>query len=152
MGILAQTSQVSTDTSSKPTLTEAGEKLLNVMVDPQRRTWSVSKICRAAGISRDSFYRLFKNQDFIQLYFERCKIACVSWAHPVINAMANAAINGDVAAGKILLEMAGMYQHVGRVEIYNTHDVGPSLKDILHRRGALAECIDITPAGEILHE
>lgn len=117
-------------------LTPAGHALLEVIVDPITRTMSVTDICDLAGISRDSYYRLFKQEPFVRAYLDACKIFGVSAAMPTIQSVAKSAIDGDMMAAKLILEMAGLHQPTARVEHTHTHEAGPSLKEILSRRQA----------------
>jgi hypothetical protein len=117
-------------------LTPAGHALLEVVVDPITRTMSVTDICDLAGISRDSYYRLFRQESFVRAYLDACKVFGVAAAMPTIQSVAKSAIDGDMMAAKLILEMSGLHQPTARVEHTHTHEAGPSLKEILSRRQA----------------
>lgn len=116
-------------------LTEAGEKLLEVMVNPETRTWTVTKICETAGISRDSFYRLFnRDPQFVEAYTQMCQTACLSHALSAINALAQEAKTGDVQAAKAVLEMAGIRNPSATLNLNHQAGATPTLKDIIAKR------------------
>ena len=134
---MAVGSAVSTDGLAKYQLSPAGEQLLAVLVDPLARTMSIADVCKTADISRDSYYRLFKQEQFVAAYMDACKTACITAAMPTMQSVAGRAIAGDMQAAQMILAMTGLHQPAARV--YHTHTVeaGPSLKEILARRNAI---------------
>lgn len=120
--------EVSTD---KIHLTDAGERLLEVLKVPEFRIQTVTSICERAEISRDSYYRLFRSPDFIQKYLELCKNTLLSFAMPASLALGRQAELGDVSAIKMVLEMSGVYQPKATVDVNHTYDAGPTLRDLL---------------------
>ncbi len=124
-------SPASTDTIN---LTEAGEKLLEALKIPELRVQSVTAICQHAGISRDSFYRIWKTPEFTQKYKELCTDTLLSFALPASEALGEAATMKDVNAIKMILEMSGIYSPKASVDVTHTVNSGPSLKEILARR------------------
>ncbi len=125
--------------SVKPTdrfkdLTEAGRQLLEVIIDPVSRTLSVTKICEKAGISRDSYYRLWKEPYFQSVYREICQTTCLGSALAAMEALCKNATMGDVQSAKMVLEMAGLYQPQATVTIDSTPNKGPTLLEIYKRR------------------
>lgn len=129
----AGTSLSLSPTDRFPNLTEAGRQLLEVMIDPVNRTLPVTKICEKANISRDSFYRLWKNEAFKIAYQELCQTTCLSQALAAINALGVQASLGDPACIKMVLEMAGMYQPKATLNVNHTIEA-PTLKEILKAR------------------
>ena len=115
-------------------VTEAGQRLLEVIIEPAARTMTVIQICELAGISKGSYYLLFKDQRFLDAYYQACKTACITAAMPTMQSVAGKAIAGDMAAAQLILTMTGLHQPTARVEHTHTHDVGLSLKEILARR------------------
>lgn len=115
-------------------VTEAGERLLEVIVNPESRTLPVSKICQMAGISRDSWYRLWKDERFVRAYNDLCQITCLSQVFPVINALAKQAQAGDPYAAKMILEVAGFYKPAATVSINHQVDAGPTLRELLNNK------------------
>jgi len=131
MGVLPHKSELSTD---KVHLTDAGEKLLEVMKIPELRMQSVTKICEHAGISRDSYYRLFRSPDFVQKYSELCKDVLLSFAMPASMALGRQAELGDPSCIKMILEMSGIYQPKASVEHVHTIEAGQSLLEMYRAR------------------
>ena len=127
-------SPASTDRLAKYQLSPAGDALLAVLIDPIARTMSIADICKTADISRDSYYRLFKQEAFVAAYMDACKTACITAAMPTMQSVAGKAIAGDMAAAAMILQMTGLHQPTARVEHTHTHEAGPSLKEILARR------------------
>lgn len=115
-------------------LTEAGEKLLEVIINPESRTLPVTQICQKAGISRDSWYRLWKDERFIQAFNELCQTMLLSGVAPASHALIVQAAMGDTAAIKMILEMAGFYKPAATVNINHQVDAGPSLRELLDTR------------------
>ena len=115
-------------------VTEAGQKLLEVMIEPAARTMQVQEICAVAGISKGSYYLLFKDQRFLDAYMAACKTACITAAMPTMQSVAGKAIAGDMQAAQMILQMTGLHQPTARVEHTHTHEAGLSLKEILARR------------------
>ena len=115
-------------------VTEAGQRLLEVMIEPAARTMQVQEICAVAGISKGSYYLLFKDQRFLDAYMAACKSLCITAGMPVIQTVAGKAIAGDMQAAQLILTMSGLHQPTARVEHTHTHEAGPSLKEILARR------------------
>ena len=124
----------STDGLTKYQLSPAGDALLAVLIDPIARTMSITEICAKADISRDSYYRLFRQEQFVAAYMDACKTACITAAMPTMQSVAGKAIAGDMAAAQLILTMTGLHQPTARVEHTHTHEAGPSLKEILARR------------------
>lgn len=116
-----------TDGLAKYQLSPAGEQLLTVLVDPIARTMSITEICAKADISRDSYYRLFRQDVFVQAYMDACKTACITAAMPTMQSVAGRAIAGDMQAAQMILSMTGLHQPTARVEHTHTIDAGPSL-------------------------
>lgn len=126
-----------TEGLEKYKLSPAGEALLAVIVDPVARTMSVRDICRTAGISHDSYYRLFKQETFVAAYLDACKTACITAAMPTMQSVAGKAIAGDMQAAQMILSMAGLHQPTARVEHTHTHEAGKSLLDMYKARKAV---------------
>jgi AcrR family transcriptional regulator len=115
-------------------VTDAGCKLLDVMIDPVARTMSVIDICAVAGISKGSYYLLFKDKRFLDAYYQACKTACITAAMPTMQSVAGRAIAGDMQAAQLILQMTGLHQPTTRVDHVHEHDIGPTLREILARR------------------
>jgi hypothetical protein len=108
-------------------VTEAGIKLLTVLVDPEARTLTVKRICELAGINKGSYYNLFRDPRFVDCYYAACKMVAVTAAMPTMHSVAKQASEGDSASAKMILEMNMLYAPTSRVEQHVTHDIGPNL-------------------------
>jgi hypothetical protein len=117
-------------------LTDAGIKLLEVVTRPECRTMSITKQCELADISRTTYYALFKDDNFKRAYTELCQTMLLSGAAPASQALNAQAAMGDTAAIKMLLELAGIYQPTATVNVHQTIDAGPSLRELLDSRKA----------------
>ena len=120
--------------ATKNEVTDAGIKLLEIVTRPECRTMTITKQCELAGISRGTYYNLFRDSGFQKTYTELCKTMLLAGAAPASQALNAQAAMGDTAAIKMLLELAGIYQPTARVEHTHTVDAGPTLKEILARR------------------
>jgi|GEM_PF-1858888 hypothetical protein len=116
-----------------PGLSEAGGQLLEAIIDPVNRILPITKLCERAGISRDSYYRLWKQPEFQTAYRELCQTTCLSQALAAMQALCQQAARGDTGAIKMVLEMAGIYQPQATANINHTIDAGPTLRDLLTR-------------------
>ena len=121
-------------TDKAETLTPAGEALLAVLVEPTCRELNVSQICQKAGISRDSYYRLFKDPRFVTAYLDACKVTAISAAMPTMQSVAARAIAGDIQAAQTILQMSGLHVPTATVNVHQTIDAGPSLRELLDSR------------------
>jgi len=123
-------------TDKAETLTPAGDALLAVLVEPTARELNVSQICQKAGISRDSYYRLFKDPRFVAAYLDACKVTAISAAMPTMQSVAARAIAGDIQAAQTILQMSGLHVPTANVNVQQTIDAGPSLRELLDSRKA----------------
>lgn len=117
-----------------PNISEAGRQLLEVIINPLNRTMPVTKICQIAGISRDSYYRLWKQPEWQAAYRDLCQTTCLSQALSAMQALCQQAALGDVQAGKMVLEMSGLYQPKATIEHTHTLEAGQSLLDLYQSR------------------
>lgn len=118
-------------------VTEAGIKLLEIVTRPECRTMTITQQCQLAGISRGTYYNLFRDDNFKRTYAELCKTMLLAGAAPASQALNAQAAMGDTAAIKMLLELAGIYQPTARVEHTHTVEAGQSLLDMYRSRKAL---------------
>ena len=123
-------------TDKAQTLTPAGDALLAVLVEPACRELTITQICQKAGISRDSYYRLFKDPRFVAAYLDACKVTAISAAMPTMQSVAARAIAGDIQAAQTILQMSGLHVPTATVNINQTIDAGPSLRELLDSRQA----------------
>ncbi len=61
---------ISITNTDKYLLTDYGKKLLEVLVNPEHYGKSVTEKCQIAGVSRDTYYRLMKEDGFIDILNE----------------------------------------------------------------------------------
>jgi len=115
-------------------VTDAGIKLLEIVTRPECRTMNITKQCELAGISRGTYYNLFRDDGFKKTYAELCKTMLLAGAAPASQALNAQAALGDTAAIKMLLELAGIYQPTARVEHTHTVEAGSSLLDMYRAR------------------
>ena len=119
---------------AKYEITEAGRRLLDVIIEPEARTLSITDICKRADISRTTYYTLFKEPAFVAAYLDACKTACITAAMPTMQSVAGRALAGDMQAAQMILSMAGLHQPTARVEHTHTHEAGRSLLEMYQAR------------------
>ena len=115
--------------------TAAGEQLLAVIIEPEARMLTVTEICQKAGISRDTYYRMFKDPRFLAAYLDACKVTAVSAAMPAVQTIAARAVAGDWQAGQTILQLSGL--HTPTVNVNQTIDAGPTLRELLDGKRAI---------------
>lgn len=120
--------------TNKYGVTPAGTRLLGVVARPESRTMTVTAICEQAEISRDWYYAQFRDERFIQAYTELCRAMLLSAAAPASQALAAQAAMGDVAAIKMILEMAALYSPTATLNINQDTDNKPGLKALLKKK------------------
>lgn len=118
-------------------VTDAGIRLLEVVTRPECRTMTITKQCELAGISRGTYYNLFRDDNFKKAYTELCQTMLLAGAGPASQALNAQAAMGDTQAIKMLLELAGIYQPTARVEHTHTVEAGKSLLDMYKARKAV---------------
>lgn len=138
--------------AEKHRVTRAGLALLRVLADPEVRALKVIDQCRLAGITYDTYYRLFRDPRFQAAYRELCIALGLSYVARSIDGLASRAATGDAAAAKLILELAGMYAPTIRHE--HTHEVGArTLREFLKakKRNAIDaeyEAVEEDPGAE----
>ena len=105
-------------TEYRPTTAE--QKLLEVLLNPEFRTATVTEICKQAGISRQTYYKTIKKPEFMALYESQARDLVREAVGPVINAFVKAAKEGSYPHGKVILEMAGLYTESKNVNLNAT--------------------------------
>lgn len=101
--------QNATDTGNERKLTKAEHSILEAMLNPENRMKNVADICKIAKVDRSTYYRAFQKPDFIETYKELSESLVKQSIAPVINAFVREAKRGSFQHGKVLLEMAGLY-------------------------------------------
>lgn len=91
-------------------LTTAGKKLFEVLINPEYIGLNVDELCSIADVSRNTYYRLMKEQGFADLVSETSRQMVMNKMGNVINASYNAAMEErGFQDRKLLLEMAGWH-------------------------------------------
>ena len=111
-------------------MTSAGKKLFQVLIDPQYLGKNVDELCQIADVSRDTYYRLMKDERFTQEVTNTSKQLVMGKIGDVINATYENAIGERGHQDrKLLLTMAGLYTEKqettinGSLDISNKSDV-----------------------------
>jgi hypothetical protein len=99
------------DTDYLPTATE--QKILDALLDPANKYKNVTELCSAADVGRKSYYEAFKKPEFATLYRKLTLDLVKQSVAPVVNTFIKEATRGSFQHGKVLLEMAEMYQEGG---------------------------------------
>lgn len=94
-------------TEYTPTVKE--KALLEILLDPNHRTKSVTKICELAECSRNIYYDAFEKPEFVEYYKQKSKGLVEASLGKVVNAFIKQAEMGSYTHGKIILEMGGLY-------------------------------------------
>lgn len=89
--------------------TNAEEKLLGVLLNPEHRFLSITDTCKEAKVVRDIYYKAFKKPKFVAYYKKRSLNLVDQSLGPVINTFKKMAIAGSFQHGKALLEMGGLH-------------------------------------------
>ena len=95
--------------STKYKPTEKEKTLLEVLINPDYRMKSITDICKAAKCTRNIYYTAFAKPEFVEIYKELSESIVKQSIAPVINAFVREAKRGSFNHGKVLLEMAGLY-------------------------------------------
>lgn len=95
--------------STKYKPTEKEKALLEILINPDYRMKSITDICKAAKCTRNIYYTAFEKPEFVKLYKELSESIVQQSIAPVINAFVREAKRGSFNHGKVLLEMAGLY-------------------------------------------
>lgn len=101
--------QNATDYVLGQNLTKAEQSLLITLINPENRMKSVADICKIAKMDRSTYYRAFQKPEFVEEYNKRSVDLVKQNVAPIINTFVREAQRGSFQHGKILLEMAGMY-------------------------------------------
>ena len=102
---------IQTQTDYLPSDTE--QKILDALLDPANKYKNVTDLCQAAKCSRQAYYDAFKRTGFATLYRKLTLDLVKQSVAPVINTFIKQAVSGSFQHGKVLLEMAEMYQEGG---------------------------------------
>lgn len=116
-------------TNSK--LTEKEKNLLEVLINPENRMKSITDICKLAKCTRPVYYDAFAKPEFVEIYKQYSNDLVKQSVASVLNTFIREAQRGSFQHGKVILEMAGMYND--KIEIsgkINNPFEGISTEDI----------------------
>lgn len=120
--------------SAKYDVTDAGQRLLEIVTRPECRTMPVVKQAELAGISTPTYYTLFNKDDrFKSAYKELMQAMLLSAAGPAVQALAEQASKGDAQCIKMVLESSGIIS-AGTQTVKHEHDIGPNLLSMYQAR------------------
>lgn len=93
-------------------LSPAELKILEVCLDTSLSSKNVKEKCKIAGVSRDSWYRAFKNPEFVRCLNDGCLDLVKSKVSEVVSATIKYAIKSPKNSQdrKMVLTMAGVYK------------------------------------------
>ncbi len=120
-----QTKTDKMDTEYLPSRTEF--KLLEVLLDPASRLKTVTDICQAATISRETYYQLYKKPEFRALYKEEALGLIHRSLMQVVHSVVREAVRGSFQHALAILKMAGLYTE--KMEV-TTESYGDMIKRI----------------------
>lgn len=120
--------------TDKHNLTPVMERLLNVLIRPESGLLNITEICQVAKISRDSYYKVMKDERFVNAYEDACRAFLNSNTYGICHAMTEQALKGDIQAGTTILRMTGFFRPEALVNVNHTGERTPTLKDILDKR------------------
>jgi hypothetical protein len=135
------------------TPTEGEKRLLDVLLNPEYRTKSITDICKIAACSRFLYYDSFKKPGFQELYKAQSKALVDQSIAPVLNTFVREALRGSFQHGKVILEMAGLYSEksqleiTGEINVLSPEERKARLIDMLSKK-QIADAIDMDPVDE----
>jgi hypothetical protein len=121
--------------------TPCEKKLLEVLLNPECRFFTVTKICKEAGINRQTYYNAFDKPGFVEYYHDSSIDFVKQSVGPIITAFTKMAVGGSFQHGKILLEMAKL--HKDSVDV-NSRNLNLDTTDPKEAAQAYAELVKRT--------
>ena len=101
--------------------TDAENKLLEVMLNPENRFLSKTATCEKAGINRTTYYRIFSKPEFVAYYKKKALDLVDQAVVPIINTFNKLAIAGSFQHGKAVLDMARMSNDTLKIKTANVN-------------------------------
>lgn len=112
-------------------LTEAEKKLLAVLVKEENYLLNVTKICKLAGISRDSYYRIYQNDKFIALLRKQTLEILKHSEEAITHSFIKQAKAGSFPHQRVYLEMMRFYTPKAKFEgAITMMDIGTLIKKL----------------------
>lgn len=87
MNEMIKRDEISTTNTDKYVLSDCGKKLLEVLVNPDNTGKSVTEKCQLADISRDTYYKLMKEDGFIDILNETSVSMIKGHVNDILQAM-----------------------------------------------------------------
>lgn len=114
-------------------LTPSAKKLYIVLIDPENVGKSVTEVCRIAGVSRETYYRLYRDERFVELVKDTSINLVKDKIGDVVNATYKYALGEKGHQDrKMLLTMSGLYAEKSETKVEGVIDIG-SVSDTLQR-------------------
>jgi hypothetical protein len=126
-------------------LTDKEKILLEILLNPEHRTKSVTDICKIANCSRPTYYDAMEKPGFMAIYEQKTKDLIKQAVGPVINTFVREALRGSFQHGKVILEMAGLYSEKSTLEV--TGEVTLTAED---RRKRIMDILSKYPANDAI--
>lgn len=98
-------------------LTPKQRVLIEALVNPENRCRSISTICKDIGIDRKTYYKVIDKEEFRNLYERLSKNLVKDSIGLIINTFVSKAQDGSFQHGKVILEMAGIYNEKQDISI-----------------------------------
>lgn len=110
--------------TDKYLLTDCGKKLLEVLINPEHIGKTITEKCQIAGISRDTYYKLVKEDGFIDILNEASVDMIKSHVNEIMAATLKYSIKDPKCHSdrKMLLQKCGIIDKDGSnngIMIYN---------------------------------
>lgn len=96
--------------STNRRLTPKQQILLEALMDPANRLKSISELCGLLKMDRKTYYQAWENPEFVRRHRAATKGLAERHAAQVLNSFVREATRGSYQHGKVILEMAGVYQ------------------------------------------
>lgn len=131
-------------------ITEKESILLEILLNPEYRTKSITDICRIANCTRSTYYDAMAKPDFKAMYEQKTKDLIKQSIGPVVNTFVREALRGSFQHGKVILEMAGLYSEkstvelTGEVDMISPEDRQKRIKELQAARQQIIEAVKTT--------
>jgi hypothetical protein len=115
--------------------TEKEKNLLEVLINPENRMKSITDICKLAKCTRPVYYEAFAKPEFVEIYNKQSVDLVKQNAASILNTFIREAQRGSFQHGKVLLEMAGLYNEKQDIKLSGQIETTQSeLSELLEQR------------------
>ncbi len=104
--------------STKYEPTPCEQRILEVLLNPENRDKTVKEKCRIAEVDRKTYYKAFKKPEFADLVKDESRQLVLAAVLPIIHTFIKKGKKGSYQHGKVILEMAGLYQEKTKTELH----------------------------------